>query len=513
MEMKKNILYILASLLLFASCLSDDSSEGDLANFQDVTIEGIESKYLVTSFTGNHLQISPTIDTDIASDKLTYKWSIVKDEEIDATTQSEIPFEVIGTERNLDYEVELAPGSYVLKFEVTAENGYTATSKATVNATTAFLNAYYLMKETADGNTDLDYYTADGVMRENVLSEAALNGSPLKGKPRYLSVGYNSCYYDDNADQQVSTLIYTSTEDGDFCGVRSTDFGIQFDKSNICYQALDDDEKPYGVCLNVWTEILLTSKGTHWAQSGDMSSGTGKFGTIDLKTGMSRHIVLGLSQAPYYDMFLYYWDEDNGSFYYVDYNGGISPLYDENYEPLDYSDYVCVGSGVNSINGTAMFALQNKTTGERKIFSVSTYGVSEVCTLSSDFVTATCDNITFNVDQGTIAYGTDGKDVYALDYMTGVERKLTVSGLPTGTITYISNVYYSGSAASVDYLCIGTEANGKYTASFYKTVGGAPDGSPVFQMQGTGKISGVLYVTPTCDFFVDAKTAADCIGR
>lgn len=508
--MKKNILYILASLFLFASCLSDDSSEGDLTNFQDVTVEGIESKYLVTSFIGSHLQITPTIDTDIASDKLTYKWSIVKDEEIDATTQSEIPFEVISTERNLDYEIELTPGSYVLKFEVTAENGYTATSKATVNVTTAFLNAYYLMKETADGNTDIDYYTADGVMTENVLSEAAFDGTPLKGKPRYMSACYNSCYLDEDAKQQAGTIIYASTEDGEFCGVRTSDFGVQFNKSNICFQTMDEDEEPYGALTNFWTEILLTSKGSHWTYGSDMSSGSGMFGSIETETGMSRHIVLGPG-----DYTLYYWDEDNGTFGTVDYNGGYYPVYDESYEPVDFSDYTCIGSGASYLYGTALFALQNKTTGERKIISVSAYyGASEVCTIPSGYVTATCDNIMFNVNQGTIAYGTDGKDVYTLDYTSGTERKLTVTGLPSGeTITYVSNVIYSGSVADVDYLCIGTEANGKYTASFYETVGGAPDGSPVFQMRGTGKISGVLYVTPSCSLFTDSWFAPDCIGR
>jgi len=509
--MKKNIiLYILAGLFLFASCLSDDSSEGDLSSFQDVTVEGIESKYLVTSFTGSHLQITPTINTEIASDKLTYKWSIVKDEQIDATTQSEIPFEVIGTERNLDYEVELAPGSYILKYEVTEENGYTVTSQATVNATTTFLNAYYIMKETADGNTDLDYYTADGVMTENVLSEAALNGSPLKGKPQYLSVGYDSNYYDDDANPQANPLIYVSTESGEFCGVRPTDFGVQFDKSNICYQVLDNGEKPYGVWFSVYVELFYTSKGVHWTYSSmdGMQSGSGKFGSISVQTGMSRNIVYGG------DSYMYYWDEDNATIYNINWNGEVDYVYNENYEPAIYSGYTCVGAGTSYLYG-ALFAIQNKTTGERKIVSASAYtGASEICTLPSDFVTATCDHLTFCVNQGTIAYGTDGKDIYALDYASGTERKITVTGLSSGeTITYVSNVVYSGTAASVDYLCIGTEANGKYTTSFYETVGGVPDGEPVFQMQGTGKISGVLYVAPTCNIWGDSWTAADCIGR
>lgn len=508
--MKKNILYLFAVLFLLASCLSDDSDEGDLASFQDVTVEGIESKYTITSYTGKHLQITPAIDTDIASDKLTYKWSIVEDKEIDVTTQSEIPFEVISNERNLDYEINLAPGSYILKYEVMTESGYTVTEKSTISVSTAFLNAYYVLKETADGNTDVDYYTSDGDMVEDALSRFTFDGSPMKGKPLYLSFGYNSCYYDDDAKQQINTLIYVSSEDGSFCGVRPTDFGVQVDRNNVCFQTIDDDEIPYGVCTNAWTEVFITNKGCRWTYSGDMSSGSGKFGAVDVPTGMSRHIINGAG-----DWYMYYWDEDYGTIYMIDYNGGVSQAYDENYMPIDYSDYTCVGSGASYLYGAAMFVLENKTTGERKIVTTSVYtGTYDICDIPSDCVAATSSNVSFSVNGGTIVYATDGNDVYVFDYASGSERKLTIAGLPSGTtITYVSNILYSGSAASVDYLCIGTESGGRYTASFYDTVGGAPDGAPVFQMQGTGKISGIGFVAPTYSLGADSYATVNCIAR
>lgn len=493
--MKKNILYLLFGVGLLSACLSDDSTEADLANFKDITVNGIESKYTVTSFTGEHLKISPTLDTDLPADKITHTWSLAKVVGTSYDNQDADTFGIISHDPILDYEIKLSPGKYKLRYEATAPNGYTVTEGADITATTAFEDAFYIMKETADGNTDLDYYTKDGVLVENVLSEVALGGQPFVGKPRYLSIAYKSNYLDENADSQTGNIIFVSTESGNFCGVRTTDFSVQLDKSNISFQTLEDDEKPYGAWLNMYSEMLLTSKGTRTTYSGEISPGTsGKYGAVGEATGASIYFVF----APNLMYAMVYWDADNGHFVYTDWNGDSHIITDQTYTPLDFSAYKCVGACCSYYEYMPVFALENKTTGERAFYSVnSTSDVSMLCAIPSGNVSATSNQISFNYDQGSIAYATDGKDIYLTDFTTGDERKATVNGLPSGEkITFVSNVYHSGSGVNVDYLAVGTEANGKYTVSFYKTLGGTPDGSPVFTIQGTGKVKSIRYLSP-----------------
>lgn len=505
--MKQTILIFLSCLAL-SSCFSDESSVGNLAGFEDIDITGIEKEYLVTSYVGEYIDIKPSIKTNIPDNELEERWMIAKNTGYaNNTDEKKDTFQLIGTERNLHYNVNLSPGTYTLKYEVSERNGYTAFGQSTITVTTAFLNSIYVLKETTDGDTDLDYLTVKGKMTENVLSTNALANNPLKGKPRYMSVAYAHSFYDENAKYTSGTLLCISTESGNFKVVRANDFTVQFDRKDICYQPLDEDERPYGIWLNRFAELFLTNKGMHWNYSADVSPSTGKYGVIDLPSGSSPYWVY----APALGAYMVYWDEPDGRFFYTNINGMTKVIADEAGNPIDFSSYTCVGAGCNYIKGTGVFVLQNKATGIRTFFSIeSRSSIKKLCEIPAGNITSRCPHLSFNANQATLAYGTDGKDIYAVDFTTGAERKLNVQGLSQGsTITYVSDVYFKGSSAEVDYLAIGTESGGKYTVSFYNMVGGTPDGAPALTMSGTGKIHSIRYVAPSASGFSDKWATTD----
>ena len=99
---------LLASLGFVGAC-SQDQGNYDYIDLDEPAISGIEDMEV---FTLSRLQLTPQIeDGDFSSDKYAYEWMVLNQNTADEPV-------IIGTERNLDYEVALAPGAYVLYFTV-----------------------------------------------------------------------------------------------------------------------------------------------------------------------------------------------------------------------------------------------------------------------------------------------------------------------------------------------------------------------------------------------------------
>ena len=106
----RKIVYILllASLILAGAC-SQDQGNYDYIDLDEPVISGIEDMEV---FTLSRLQLAPHIEGgDFSSDEYAFEWMVLNQNSADGPV-------IIGTERNLDYEVSLAPGAYVLYFTV-----------------------------------------------------------------------------------------------------------------------------------------------------------------------------------------------------------------------------------------------------------------------------------------------------------------------------------------------------------------------------------------------------------
>ena len=112
-----SVFTIVASLSLI-SCFSDDSVDQDYS-FADFVVSGIESEYTKTSYVGDKLEISPIVETAFPESDVAYEWMLLSDKTGTITEKGDtIQPTVISQEKNLNYEVNLAPGTYQLRFTI-----------------------------------------------------------------------------------------------------------------------------------------------------------------------------------------------------------------------------------------------------------------------------------------------------------------------------------------------------------------------------------------------------------
>ena len=182
--MKK--VYLLLSLV--ALCLSscfEDKGNYTYQNVDDIVIEGIAESYSNLSFAGEVLEIDPVIKTNYTD--LQYEWYMwdptIEENYSGWDEEQNYKAELIGTEKKLSYKVNCPAKRYTIMLKVTSkENGYSVSASTRFDATTEFARGFYILKETPDGNSELDLYYREG---EPVMSDllTAKGYGPLKGKP------------------------------------------------------------------------------------------------------------------------------------------------------------------------------------------------------------------------------------------------------------------------------------------------------------------------------------------
>lgn len=252
--MKKYIiLSVLFTLFGLVSCYDDDSSLGT-KNIGDITIGTLEDASII-SYSGNKLIREPEIETTYPDDQLTYAWYIYKEDQDKGFRTNKID-----SVKNLSYEVNLPAGSYTIIFEATAtENGYAATAEMKLAVSTTFSQGFYILKETADGNTELDVYTQNGLVSDLL---ASTQGEALPGSPRNLSVGYSQAFIDTEENKMVNAnTVCITTEQNQLICLRTVDMLKAFDNSNLLFEEMEADEEPYCMIRGLSRIFYFSNKG------------------------------------------------------------------------------------------------------------------------------------------------------------------------------------------------------------------------------------------------------------
>ncbi len=211
-----------------------------------------------------------------------FQWYLINDKTGKVTSKGDtIQPIVIGHNKDLDYDVAVAPGKYQLRYEVTdKQSGYTVFKYAPLYVQTVFSQGFYILKQTPDGNTDVDVLNEDGTLSQNILQKTS--GSPMAGKPLNLAALYNSCYINEETNEMEAVdAISITTEANNFGIYRATDFKRIFDKSNLSFEPLDDTEKPYGFLYTSGLgHVYFSTGGARYATgpSYDGSLNSGKYG-------------------------------------------------------------------------------------------------------------------------------------------------------------------------------------------------------------------------------------------
>lgn len=516
MKTKIFSLLLLAVPLLLTSCLNDDST-GATVDVSDIEVKGLQENYECKAFVGENLQITPEINTGYSADQLEYTWLLLSS--TTGSKMSDNTYEepvVISSERNLDYPVQIAAGSYEIRLVVKSKtNNYTVVKSANLNVTTSFSHGFYIMKETADGNTDLDLLTTDGTLGQDLL--ASLHGGALVGKPYALSIDYNHFYVNDDTEKMEGThLISVVTEDGNTNVLRASDLKVIFDRSNLEYEQMPASEKPGILARNAMYSLYFSSEGVYhiWAKSmytdyGLVPANSGRFGYPDNETvGASKYAFVDPGSFGGF----YFWDDRNKSIMAIDMNvQQISPLLKQDGSGRELTQnltgYECLACGMNNVNSTAtgVFILKDASSGQRYLYTTySTFGVQALVDRvalnpSSHMASAT----SYSINGMTARYiycVSDGKlygcNLNSADYS---EVAINPEGIGSDeTVTYVSNCYwnstYGDSRSNFNYFVVGTQKGTDYHLYMYNMVGGLPDGAPVISASGTGSLKAVRFL-------------------
>lgn len=166
----KRLVYIIVFALGLTACY-DDKGSYDYHDICEVNIEGVESVY-ETVYRESVLEIDPTVTVTEGNigdtTRFAYEW------------RANVPYnstELIGTERILNYRVELAPRDYTLYFRVTdRQTGVVTVATSTLKVGTAYSKGILLIGENTQGEADVQMLS---MVKDTVLYKELLKNSGL----------------------------------------------------------------------------------------------------------------------------------------------------------------------------------------------------------------------------------------------------------------------------------------------------------------------------------------------
>lgn len=140
---KYSLLYIALTAILATSCVEDEGNY-TYTTLNEISIEGFESSYSKLAYIDN-LQITPEITGSLSGEDLSnyeYQWHICSGslgENIHSHT-------VISDEKDLDWPIQLTPGSYVVYFTVKEKStGIETTTSTSLQVKNSFSTGFVLL--------------------------------------------------------------------------------------------------------------------------------------------------------------------------------------------------------------------------------------------------------------------------------------------------------------------------------------------------------------------------------
>lgn len=205
----KTIIYISLAILL-TSCF-EDIGNYDYKTIDGISIRGIKEEWGSLIVFEDTIKINPVVEPVEREGKFKYSWAKK------VGTGASARWESFSTEKNLVYPI-LDAGRINLKFEVEdGETGLIGHKVTAANGVSKLANGYYLLKENADGTTDVDMIGLDTAGGIRVLYEDLLATSfdaPLKGHPVGLDYwGYRIANYETGKLEPVPAIRIASNED------------------------------------------------------------------------------------------------------------------------------------------------------------------------------------------------------------------------------------------------------------------------------------------------------------
>ena len=496
--MRKYVLLALCSLGLLNSCFKDDSTVAKEENRAPaIVVEGLNDTSVVSYSTV--LELTPTVP-GYADDELSFAWYIYGGQ-YETETEEGYRTIPIGEEKTLVYPVELKTGTYTVVCEATHKaTGYFGLTEFTLNVTTAFSEGFYVLKETPDGNTDFDIYNyTSKTLKEDVLTTE--HGAPMTGKPRNMTVIYGKTFIDPaTAKSTYGTGLFVASGTNEFTLYNTDDLSQMFNRSDLLFGTMSEDEIPYAMYSLGYSNFYFSNQGVRTEGIGTSGLGsefaTGKLG-IPVGAGASTFIQACDNSG------LSYWSENEHRLMYAISGSANEIPYKEGYSgiQIDWDKAEAIATGWNHVGGTNTIWFLFEVSGEgRYLVFLNGHIIDNVQQVDPSCHLATADVIAGNALTGQFIYSVENNHLYRYSIPDKSESESPLSSLPTGTITYLYNIFYS-SGSLFDYVIVGIQNGNEYTVQMYNIEGGRPFGEPVHTFNGTGTLKKVCYVCPTPAYF------------
>ncbi len=499
--MKKNYLLLSLLLMAFTSCFEDEGNY-DYKEVNDITIEGVRKYYLVYSYIGEKLEIPTTIQTGYTD--LEYAWYIW-----DATTSNSTSGEkekkemtLIGTEKDLAYEVNLPPNNYKVMLEAKSKStGYALSVITDVEISTTFLRGFYILKETMDGKSELDFHHQDGEpLLENVLTSTGQK--PMDGKPLSLGICYSHGYIDPitNKVDKCNTIAIT-TKNKEIAFFSTKDMVKLHDNTNVVYGGLESGETPYRAFTFPFANCFLSSRGATVSYPSDVMDSSGTFGT---QTGTGGSVYATPVDA---ESTMMYWNQEDQC---VDYVMGMWMGHDARGDykngdfPTNGMECLMMGASVSTTPAYSYFLLKDRN-GKQYLYESDINKMQTVDRIELDpnskLANATCYAV--NMWTAGYLYYVYENQLYAYSLPTRNESNspLPLRGMGSGEqITYLSYQWMdcfkdTDIGTNFTHLVVGTQKGNTYKVYMYNIVAGEPR-DLVRTIEGEGKLHSIKYVTP-----------------
>ena len=486
-----SVLGVVTALTLFQSCYEDEGNY-EYTELPAIEVEGVETLYSKRRLMDS-LNIDVTINTEYRTDELKYTWFMYNT--LDVNYIDAVKVDTIYREKDLRYLVSEEPGNYVLTLKVeNTSNNYSVYKSTTVSVGSEFSQGIYILKETEDGNTDLDFCSLEMEMGHDIF--ATMKGGALRGKPYFLSQMMAHPYIDPETSKRTYGIALGITTTEDLCMLRTKDLATIHTGESMFYGGFT--AAPIRLAHGSKYAAYFSEEGVYMISVG--ANGSGLCGVPKFEDAHVKWVALDKQNQAYLTFICF--DEKNGRFISVNVTtGGVST-----YKDSDGITDKCLYMGMSwhSSMRNVAHAIFEAPDGSRKLYRLkcqlasSNSPIKEITNIdpSTKLSKATCFAMCgFNAP---VMYFVSDGGVYYHSFQDGSEREITLPGIGAGeTINYVANKWWSSYNLYMkrDHLVVGTTTgNNDYKLYFYKINGGTPVGDPVYVVSGTGKVADVQYM-------------------
>ena len=491
--MKNRILYILGimALVFFQGCYEDEGNY-DYTELSAIEIEGIETEYSKRRLMDS-LTIQVAVNTDFKEEDLKYTWFIYNQAKVDYINVVKV--DTISHEKDFNYLVSQEPGNYILTLKVeNTVNRYAVYKSTTLRVESEFSQGVYILKETVDGDTDLDFCSDSLEMGRDIF--AMMKGGALKGKPQILSQMMAHPYIDPVTNERTYGIAVGITTTENLCLLRTSDLTMIHTGETMFYGGFT--AAPIRLAHGSRYAAYFSEEGIYTLSVG--SNGSGMLGVPKFEDAIVRWIVLDKQHQAYLTFICF--DEKNGRFLSVNVTTGAVTAYANSDGITDKCLYM--GMTYHSSMKNTAYAIFEAADGSRKLYRLkcqlasSNSPIKEITDIDPNSMLSKATSFSVCAFSAPLMYFLAEGKVYYYSFQDGSEREIQLPGIGAGeTINYVANKYWSSYYCyyKKDHLMVGTTTgNNDYKLYCYKLNAGIPLGDPLYVISGTGKVADVQYM-------------------